>query len=57
MSHMGYAERMTATNSVRNDGQEALRVRALRDLHVLDGPGDPRFDRIVRLAEGQVVEA
>lgn len=50
MSHMGYAERMTATNSVRNDGQEALRVRALRDLHVLDGPGDPRFDRIVRLA-------
>ena len=25
-------------------------MRALRDLHVLDGPGDARFDRITRLA-------
>lgn len=25
-------------------------MRALRDLHVLDGPGDSRFDRITRLA-------
>lgn len=33
------------------DDQEARRLRALDDLHALDGnPDDPRFDRIVRLA-------
>lgn len=29
---------------------EALRLRALQDLHILDTPPDERFDRITRLA-------
>jgi two-component sensor histidine kinase/CheY-like chemotaxis protein/PAS domain-containing protein len=50
MSQMGYADSMTPTASSGGEGHEALRVRALRDLHALDSPADPRFDRIVRLA-------
>lgn len=50
MSQMGYARQMTPADRSEVEGQEALRVRALRDLHVLDGPGDSRFDRITRLA-------
>lgn len=45
---MGYAGAMK--RSADRGSEEAARVRALHDLHALDGPTDARFDRIARLA-------
>ena len=49
----GYAVFMTqspAAGGFEGGIKEAERVQALRELHALDSPADPRFDRIARLA-------